>query len=132
LLFRENGSAVALSRRDTGDFAALIGTSSGDFSQWSWHSTGLRIGGPEMIELPDGRIVAATRRLDGTERTSLQWLDPVGGTLTEFLVLPSGGDSSYAGMVWHNDLLWVSYYSSHEGKSAIYLARVKVKPQGRE
>ena len=42
------------------------------------------------------------------------------------LTLPSGGDTSYAGMVWHEGLLWVSYYSSHEGKSAIYLAKVKV------
>ena len=40
------------------------------------------------------------------------------------LTLPSGGDTSYAGMVWHDGLLWVSYYASHEGKSAIYLARV--------
>jgi hypothetical protein len=43
------------------------------------------------------------------------------------LTLPSGGDASYAGMVWHANLLWVSYYSSHEGKTAIYLARVKVR-----
>jgi hypothetical protein len=28
--------------------------------------------------------------------------------------------------VWHDGLLWVSYYSSHEGKSAVYLAGVKV------
>ena len=42
------------------------------------------------------------------------------------LTLPSGGDTSYAGMVWHDGLLWVSYYSSHEGKTAIYLARVKL------
>jgi hypothetical protein len=49
------------------------------------------------------------------------------GRLTEFLKLPSGGDTSYAGLVWHEDLLWVSYYSSHEGKTAIYLAKVKVK-----
>jgi hypothetical protein len=42
------------------------------------------------------------------------------------LTLPSGGDTSYAGMVWHDGVLWVSYYASHEGKTAIYLARVKV------
>ena len=36
------------------------------------------------------------------------------------LTLPSGGDTSYPGLVWHDGLLWVSYYSSHEGKAAIY------------
>ena len=43
------------------------------------------------------------------------------------LTLPSGGDTSYAGMVWHEGQLWVSYYASHEGKTAIDLARVKVR-----
>ena len=46
------------------------------------------------------------------------------GRLTEFLRLPSGGDTSYPGMVYHEGLLWVSYYASHEGKTSIYLARV--------
>ncbi len=42
------------------------------------------------------------------------------------LTLKSGGDTSYAGLVWYDGLLWMSYYSSHEGKSAIYLAKIKV------
>jgi hypothetical protein len=79
-----------------------------------------------MIRVPDGTIVAAVRLLDGGARTSLCWLEPEGGTLTEFLKLPSGGDTSYAGLVWHDDLLWVSYYSSHEGKTSIYLAKVRL------
>ncbi len=55
------------------------------------------------------------------------------------LKLPSGGsDTGYAGMVWHNDELWVSYYSNHEDNdgnpppkshvelpTAIYLARIR-------
>jgi len=43
------------------------------------------------------------------------------------LTLPSGGDTSYPGMVWHDGLLWVSYYASHEGKTSIYLARIRVR-----
>ena len=31
-------------------------------------------------------------------------------------------------MVVHDGLLWVSYYSSHEGKASIYLAKVKLPP----
>ena len=78
-----------------------------------------------MLRLPDGRIVAAGRLYDGQVRTSLLWLDAEAGKLTEFLKLPSGGDNSYPGLVWHDGLLWVSYYSSHEGETSIYLARVK-------
>ena len=46
--------------------------------------------------------------------------------LPKGLELPSGGDCSYPGMVWHEGLLWMSYYSSHEGKTSIYLAKVRL------
>ena len=46
--------------------------------------------------------------------------------MTKLLKLPSGGDTSYPGLVWHNDLLYMSYYSSHEGKTSIYLAKIKI------
>ena len=82
-----------------------------------------------MLQLPDGRIVAAVRLHDGGPHTSLAWIDAAKGRLTEFLKLPSGGDTSYAGMVWRDELLWVSYYSSHEGKTSIYLAKVRPSPR---
>jgi hypothetical protein len=127
LLFRNNGTAVALSRRDTGNFESLIGTSSRSLTEWNWHVIAERTGGPELIELPDGRIVAASRRFIGSQTTTaLFWLDPSAGTLTHFLTLPSGGDTSYAGMVWRDNLLWVSYYSSHEGKASVYVSQVQI------
>jgi len=47
---------------------------------------------------------------------------------TPVLELPSGGDNSYPGMVFNEDdgLLWMSYYSGHEGKVSIYLAKIRV------
>ena len=48
-------------------------------------------------------------------------------TYEPVLTFPSGGDTSYPGFVWHEGLLWMSYYSSHEGKTSIYLAKVKLK-----
>ena len=83
-----------------------------------------------ILQLPNGPIVAGTRLYDGKVRTSLSWLDPEAGKLVELLALPSGGDTSYPGLVWHDDLLWMSYYSSHEGKAAIYLAKIKIVPAG--
>jgi hypothetical protein len=124
VLFREDGTAISLVRRDAGSLLAVMGTSQGDFTEWTWRDSNVQFGGPELIELPDGRIVAGGRRYDGGQRTSLNFLDLANGTLTEFLALPSAGDSSYPGMVWHDDRLWVSYYSSHEGKASIYMAQV--------
>jgi hypothetical protein len=53
------------------------------------------------------------------------------GRLLPLVRLPSGGDCSYAGLAWADGRLWVSYYSSHEGKSAIYLAKVEVEAGAR-
>jgi len=47
--------------------------------------------------------------------------------MTKLLKLPSGGDTSYPGLVWYEDMLYASYYSSHEGKTSIYLAKVKIE-----
>ena len=80
-----------------------------------------------MLFLPDGRLVAAVRLYNGETRTSLCWIDPQKGSVAEALKLPSGGDTSYAGLVLNDGLLWVSYYSSHEGKTAIYLAKAKIE-----
>ncbi len=130
ILFLPDESALCLLRRDGKGANALLGVSRPPYRGWTWKDLGVRLGGPNAIQLPDGRIVAAGRLYDGRERTSLCWLDPAAGTLTEFLALPSGGDTSYPGLVYYDDLLWVSYYSSHEDKTSIYLAKVRF-PQPR-
>jgi hypothetical protein len=122
LLFRDDGSAVALVRREGA--GATVGTSTGNFTNWTWHDTPSFVGGPSIIELPDGRIVAGGRLTDGVDRMSLAFLNPSSGALDEFLTFPSGGDTGYPGLSWHQDKLWVSYYSSHQGKASIYLATV--------
>jgi len=126
ILFRDDDSALCLFRHETGDKMAFLGKSNPPYDEWEWIKLNKRIGGPNMIQLPDGRIISAVRLYDGGARTSLCWLDPDKGTLTECLKLPSGGDTSYAGLVLKGDVLWVSYYSSHEEKTAIYLAKVKL------
>jgi hypothetical protein len=126
LLFLKDGTAYCLLRRDLKGASGQLGISKRPYANWLWKDLGTRIGGPHLLRLPDGRIVAAVRLYDGKVRTSLCWLDPEAGKITEFLPFPSGGDTSYPGMVWHEGQLWVSYYSSHEGKTNIYLARVKI------
>ncbi len=126
LLFQPDDTALCLLRRDGNPGSGKLGFAKPPYKDWQWKDLGIKIGGPHMIRLPDGRIVAAGRLYDGAVRTSLLWLDAEAGKLTEFLKLPSGGDNSYPGLVWHEGLLWVSYYSSHEGKTSIYLAKVRI------
>ncbi len=124
IVFLPDDTALCLLRRDAGN--GLLGSAKAPYREWQWKDLGARIGGPVMLRLPDGRIVAAVRLYDGKVRTALCWIEPEKGKLTEFLAVPSGGDTSYPGLVWHEGVLWMSYYSSHEGKTAIYLAKVKL------
>ncbi len=130
LLFLPDHRALALLRRDGEHPTAQLGVARPPYRGWDWKDLGVRIGGPNLILLPDDRIVAAGRLYDGGERTALGWIDPDKPAFTEFLRLPSGGDTSYPGLVWHGGLLWVSYYSSHEGKAMIYLAKIRIPPHG--
>lgn len=123
----DGDTALCLLRRDgRPENTAQLGTARPPYTNWEWKDLGVRAGGPHMLLLPDGRLLAAVRLYDKKVRTALCWVDREHGRLTEFLALPSGGDTSYAGLALHNGLLWVSYYSSHEGKTSIYLARVEL------
>ena len=127
----DGDTAYCLLRRDGQHSSALLGLSRAPFTEWTWKDLGVRIGGPAMIRLPDGRLLAAVRLYDGAVRTSLCWIDPPAGTLREALPLPSGGDTSYAGMVSDGTTVWVSFYSSHENQTAIYLSQVNIHPRNR-
>jgi hypothetical protein len=128
----DGDTCYCLLRRDGKASHGLLGVSQAPYAKWAWKDIGQRIGGPTMIRLLDGRFLAAVRLYNRKVRTSLCWIDPRTGKLTEALKLPSGGDTSYAGLVLHDGLLWVSYYSSHEGKTSIYLAKVQLPPSGRD
>lgn len=121
-VYMPDQSIVGLTRHEGAP--AMLATSVTPYRGWRWRSAGLRIAGaPNLIRVPDGRIVAAVK-IDS--RTALCWLDLVTGELTEFLALPSTGELGHAGLAWSDDLLFVTYGSSHEGKQSIYLARIKL------
>ena len=120
-----DGEMVALLRRDAGNRLACVGRSAPPYATWSWRETAHRIGGPNVIVLPNGELWAGGRRYTDGVRTVIGRLTLDGGFATP-LTLPSGGDTGYPGMVWHDGMLWVSYYASHEGRASIYLARVSV------
>ncbi|MDC0268265.1 hypothetical protein OAK97_03060 [bacterium] len=142
LVFKSDGTLHMLLRRDHPEHAAssaLLGTSMPPYSKWSWHPLGIKMGGPAMITLPDGRLLTAVRRYpDGTDGswgsqwTELGFIQADTAVYTPALKLPSGGDSSYAGLVWRENMLWVSYYSSHEGKTSIYLAKVAIAKKNQQ
>ncbi len=127
LRFDRRNTMVALFRTGGGDRHAFLGISRPPYTQWTYRDVGAYIGGPDLLVLAPGRYLVAGRMMvKGEPKTCVARLDGQ-GHLSDRLILPSGGDNSYPGMVLHDGTLWVSYYSSHEGKTGIYLARIALE-----
>ena len=132
LLFCRDGNrkAVALVRRGDEVYGrSWVGTSGGDYKAWTFRRLDklgkCEVGGQEMIELPGGDILAATRY--NNTRTSLCRLDPEAGKLVEAIELPYGAHGGYCGLFLHDGFLWISY---HGGETRtwrkIYLAKISI------
>ena len=124
VLVKEDGEMVMVVRREGGTMNGYLGHSMPPYTTWEWKDLGQRIGGPNIIPSVNNTYLIGTRvfRSEGM-KTALIQADK-SGFLKQIIELPSGGDNSYPGMITYNDSLWVSYYSSHEGKTQIYLAKI--------
>ncbi len=124
LRFAPDNKMIAVIRRDK-EQNGYIGISEPPYNNWEWNELESRLGGPDLILLEDGNMLCATREYppDHNEQTILAKVD-LNGKFTKLLTLPSGGDCSYPGLVMKDSILFVSYYSSHEEKTAIYLAKI--------
>ncbi len=128
--FTKDNSIRTLVRNESGDRRARVAFSDPPYLDWSVKKLQIRFGGPNMILLPDGYWLVGTRewneeRSDDTHRTVLFKMDNA-GNMERFAELPSGGDTSYPGFAIHHNKLYVSYYSSHEERTSIYLAQLKL------
>ncbi len=130
LRFLPDDTMIALVRCnfDDSDGNAWIGKSCPPYKDWNWRKTNHHIGGPNFLIFSKEQMWAAGRVV---ERNPWGWFEKTAlfqmtlDAIQPSLILPSGGvDCSYPGMVFANDRLWISYYSSHEGRTAIYLAQV--------
>ncbi|KAF3362441.1 Uncharacterized protein PHSC3_001041 [Chlamydiales bacterium STE3] len=126
--FFPTGQMVALLRREAEhDNKAWIGTSFPPYEDWIWSESNHFFGGPNFV-ITDKEVMWASGRVvyqtpyGEFPRTVLAQMTL--RNLSPSLILQSGGDCSYPGMVCQDHILWLSYYSSHEGIAAIYLAKI--------
>ena len=117
--FLEDGKMVILVRGASG----AIGVSSAPYKKWDWNPLPVKLGGPELLVLKDDGLICATREYNSgnANRTILAKVS-LSGDFKKILTLPSSGDTSYAGMLIKDGILYISYYSSHEGQTSIYTA----------
>jgi hypothetical protein len=124
LRFLADDTMVALVRNEQARGPAFVGTSRPPYTEWRWQNSGHVVQGPNLVVLPGDRMFYAGRDYRPEPVTAFGSLTPAGAK--RHFTLPSGGDTSYPGMVWHEGRLWISYYASHQGKAAIYLAKIRV------
>jgi hypothetical protein len=130
IVFDRDDVAHVLLRADPDH--ACIGRAAPPYSDWTFEQANARVGGPAMMLTPSGRLLGGGRLHEPKVHTALFWVDPEKASITECLALPSGGDTSYPGLVYFDGVLYVSYYSSHEKHTAIYLAKCRLPAERAE
>lgn len=127
--FLPDGRMAILLRRDGGDYHAMWGLSQAPYTDWEWKKLEFGLGGPDFIVLDDDHLVAGGRTFHiGSAAHTTLFTGKNNGQFVDRIVLPSGGDNSYPGLLISGNELWVSYYSTHETKNAsIYLAKIPLE-----
>ena len=119
---------VALIGRDGGDKRGAFGTAKPPYSEWTWKPLEVPVMAPNLVLLPDGRVIGASLGFGATPGGHVVIFEIKEGAFVPLLELPSAGECGHPGLVWNESQLVVSYHSSHEDKKpAIYFAKVRLK-----
>lgn len=125
--FDENNNLYVLVRREEGDKLGVLAQSTSPYTAWTYKKLDLRLGGPNFIFYQKNNLIIASRLYSPEGASTAIFLADRGGAIKKTIKLPSKGDTSYPGIVVYENELWVVYYSSHESKTSIYLARIPLK-----
>jgi hypothetical protein len=101
--------------------------SSAPFTAWTERPAGTHLSGHSVHTFRGVTYLLSRTMDDSGKKTGTMIYTLEGKKLVPYCALPSGGDCSYAEAVEVGDEMLVSYYSSHEGATNIYLARVPLK-----
>ena len=121
---KPNGEMFVIIRREGKDQLGFFGKSQPPYEEWKWQGVGMRLGGPDFIILPDGNLLIGSRVYGEDGATTGLFLGDQDGNMQQIITFPSGGDTSYPGLLLLEDTLYVSYYSSHERKANIYFTSI--------
>jgi hypothetical protein len=125
--FDKSGKMYVMVRRETEDQMGVMAVSNFPYTSWNYHKMSIRLGGPNFQFLGKNSLIMGSRLHEGKAATTALHVTDLNGKILKSIKLPSGGDNSYPGLVMDKKQLWVAYYSSHEGKSNIYLTKISLK-----
>lgn len=128
ITFLADGRLLAFRRRAD----AEIGISSFPYLDWQWHSQQQFVGGPNLLVLSSGEVIAGCRLhrpgVPQEERSYfvINVVDVEKLTFQPVMEFAGGQDCGYPGLVENGGEIWVSHYAGSKTQSAIYLSRVPI------
>lgn len=126
MFFDKNATMYVLLRRDADTCTAQLGVARPPYRRWQWTDLGVYIGGPAMLAMDNNKALVCGRVwTEQGPKTALLKMDLLGKRPELLQFLPSAGDTSYPGMVLNQQGLYISYYSTHEHKTMVYLTRFR-------
>lgn len=126
---RFDGDKMIVLLRTAGkDNRAVVGNALPPYDNWEWNTLDIFLGGPEFTVLGD-KLIAAGRKhpeKEGETVATVVGAFDLQGNWKEYFKVPSNNDTSYPGMVVDKKKIWMSYYSGHQGNTAIYIAEILI------
>ncbi len=130
LHFEQNHNAVAFLRQKFGNPPAQVLESDPPYAEWKARPADVSLLGGHSVHVFKG-VTYLMSRFNKPDKGGFGSMiyTFAGGKLTPYCELPAGGDCSYPEAVEDGANMLVSYYSTHEGTTNIYLATVPLKAQ---
>lgn len=123
-----DGRLTAFLRQKYGSPQAQVLEAAAPYQEWKARPAGVAHLSGHCVHTFRGVTYLISRTINHAEKkTGTMIYTYADGKLTPYCELPSGGDCSYAEAVAVGDDMLLSYYSSHEGLTNIYLATVPLK-----
>jgi len=122
--FLSGAEMMIVVRRGSDDKKGMVGTSKAPYTDWTWDKLDIELGGPNFDIIPINKVLIGTRVQGPDGPYTALLMGKKNEPFVEVMKMPSGGDTGYPGIYNIAGYVWMSYYSSHEGKTAIYYARI--------
>ena len=118
-----NGDMVALGRSNYNGYVCY---SCFPYKEWDIHPSNIVLQGQCFFVTVNDKLICASRNKNNGKLTNL-YGSVSSNKFSELFVFPSGGDTSYPGMIIEDNRLLLSYYSSHISSSDIFIAEIPLK-----
>ena len=127
MFFDDKHHATAFLRQKYGKPGAQVLESDPPYTEWKSRDAGVPHLSGHSVHTFKGVTYLLSRYIQPDGKFGSMIYTFADGKLTPYCVMPAGGDCAYAEAVEDGDNMLVSYYSTHEGATNIYLAVVPLK-----